>query len=85
MVSIDGMWTDAADDADNVAWVRSAWDAVRTFGNGGEYLNFTGRAHEAAGASVESAFGRNLERLARVKAAYDTDNLFRINNNIHPA
>ena len=28
MVSIDGMWTDAADDADNIAWVRSTWDDV---------------------------------------------------------
>jgi FAD/FMN-containing dehydrogenase len=85
MVSIDGMWTDPADDADTIAWVRSAWDAVSAYGNGGEYLNFTGRADEAAGASVESAFGPNLERLAEVKAAYDPDNLFRINNNIRPA
>jgi FAD/FMN-containing dehydrogenase len=85
MVSIDGMWTDPADDAERIAWVRSAWDAVAAFGNGGEYLNFTGRADEAAGASVESAFGRNLERLAEVKATYDAENLFRVNDNIRPA
>jgi FAD/FMN-containing dehydrogenase len=85
MVSIDGMWTDPADDAERIAWVRSAWDAVAAFGNGGEYLNFTGRADEAAGASVESAFGRNLERLAEVKATYDLENLFRVNDNIRPA
>ena len=28
MVSIDGMWDDPADDADRIAWVRSAWAAV---------------------------------------------------------
>jgi hypothetical protein len=85
MVSIDGMWTDAADDANNIAWVRSTWDAVSEFGTGGVYLNFTGLADEAPTAGVDSAFGRNLARLEQVKAAYDPDNFFRVNNNIKPA
>ena len=34
---------------------------------------------------VDLAFGRNLERLARVKKAYDPHNFFRINNSIRPA
>jgi FAD/FMN-containing dehydrogenase len=85
MASIDGMWTDPAKDADNIAWVRSAWEAVAQFGTGGVYLNFTGLADEIPSAGVDSAYGRNLERLAEVKAAYDPDNLFRINNNIRPA
>jgi FAD/FMN-containing dehydrogenase len=85
MVSIDGMWTDPSKDADTIAWVRSAWEEVAQFGTGGVYLNFTGLADEPSSASVESAYGRNLERLAEVKAAYDPDNLFRINNNIRPA
>jgi hypothetical protein len=83
MVSIDGIWDDPADDADTIAWVRSAWDAVRQHGNGGVYLNFTG--DETGHAGVDTAFGRNLERLAAVKAAYDPDNLFRLNHNIQPA
>ena len=70
MVSIDGMWDDPADDADTIAWVRSAWAAVGEFGNGGVYLNFTGLADEARSAGVDTAFGRNLERLAKVKAKY---------------
>ncbi|MEA2420182.1 MAG: hypothetical protein QOE60_2388, partial [Thermoleophilaceae bacterium] len=85
MVSIDGMWTDPAEDEANIAWVRSAWEAVSEFGTGGVYLNFTGLADEAPSAGVDSAFGRNLERLAQVKAAYDPDNFFRVNNNIKPA
>jgi FAD/FMN-containing dehydrogenase len=85
MVSIDGMWDDPADDADRIAWVRSAWAAVGEFGNGGVYLNFTGLADEARSAGVDTAFGRNLERLAKVKAKYDPDNFFHVNNNIHPA
>jgi FAD/FMN-containing dehydrogenase len=85
MVSIDGMWTDAADDADNIAWTRATWEAVQEFGTGEVYLNFTGRADEAPSAGVDSALGRNLARLAEIKAKYDPDNFFRINDNIKPA
>src|SRR5215208_1025359 len=84
MISIDGMWTDEADDDANVAWVRSAWNEIAEFGTGEVYLNFTGLADEAAQAGVDSAFGRNLARLAEVKATYDPDNFFQRNNNIVP-
>jgi FAD/FMN-containing dehydrogenase len=85
MISIDGMWSDAAEDAANVAWVRSAWSEIAEFGTGEVYLNFTGLANEAAQAGVDSAYGRNLRRLAEVKAKYDPNNFFQINNNILPA
>jgi hypothetical protein len=84
MVSIDGMWTDPADNVKNVAWVRSAWEEVSKFGTGDVYLNFTGRADEAPSAGVDTAFGRNLRRLGELKAKYDPDNFFRLNNNIKP-
>jgi hypothetical protein len=85
MVSIDGMWSDAADDQANVAWVRDTWNAVKEYGTGEVYLNFTGRADEAPDAGVDSALGRNMARLAEVKAKYDPDNFFRVNDNIAPA
>jgi hypothetical protein len=85
MVSIDGMWTEAGDDQANVAWVRSAWNDVGEYGTGEVYLNFTGLADEDATAGVDSAMGRNLGRLAEIKAKYDPDNFFRINNNVVPA
>jgi FAD/FMN-containing dehydrogenase len=85
MVSIDGHWTDAADDADRVAWVRSTSAELSEFGTGAEYLNFTGLAGEAPSAGVDSAFGRNLSRLAEIKRIYDPDNVFGLNNNIPPA
>ena len=85
MVSLDGMWSDAGDDAEKVAWVRSAWEDVKQFGTGGVYLNFTGLADEMPSTGVDTAFGRNLLRLGEIKAKYDPDNFFRINNNIVPA
>ncbi len=86
MVSIDGMWSpDQLDDANGIAWVRSTWEAISEYGTGDVYLNFTGLADEAPSAGVDTAFGRNLARLAEVKATYDPENFFRLNNNIAPA
>ena len=85
MVSIDGMWTDPAEDEAMIGWTRQTYKDVSEHGNGAVYLNFTGRANEVPEAGVDSAFGRNLRRLAEVKAKYDPDNFFRLNNNITPA
>jgi len=85
MVSIDGMWTDEGDDDANIAWVRSTWNAVKEYGTGEVYLNFTGLADEDASAGVDTALGRNLARAAEVKGKYDPENFFRMNNNVAPA
>ncbi len=85
MVSMDGNWKDASDDDRLISWVRDAWSRVHEHGTGSVYLNFTGVEGEAVTAGVESAFGHNLARLADIKATYDPDNLFRLNNNIVPA
>ena len=84
MVSLDGMWTDPDDDAEKIAWIRSAWNEIGEYGNGAVYLNFTGLSDEAPTAGVDSAFGRNLRRLGEIKAKYDPENFFRLNNNVRP-
>ncbi|MGH3904017.1 MAG: FAD-binding oxidoreductase [Pseudonocardiaceae bacterium] len=84
MVSIDGNWSDPAADEETVGWVRSAWESVRVYGTGVVYLNFTGLAEEPMRAGVDDALGRNLRRLAEIKASYDPGNFFRVNNNILP-
>ena len=85
MLTIDGNWVDPNQNGDNVAWVRDAFGAVSEFGIGSTYLNFTGIAGESNDVGVDDAFGRNLARLAQIKAKYDPQNFFRHNNNIAPA
>jgi FAD/FMN-containing dehydrogenase len=84
MVSFDSMWGDASNDASAIAWTRSAWQEMTRWGNGTPFLNFTGRVEEPLDAGVDSAFGRNLRRLSAIKAVYDPDNFFRLNNNVPP-
>jgi FAD/FMN-containing dehydrogenase len=87
MVSIDGVWPAGGplSDQAGVAWVRAAWDEISQYGNGSVYLNFMGLSDEAETAGTETAFGRNLQRLAEVKKVYDPANLFRRTNNVLPA
>jgi FAD/FMN-containing dehydrogenase len=47
------------------------------------YVNFM--PEDEAARVRPGAYGPNYERLARVKAKYDPDNLFRMNQNVAPA
>jgi hypothetical protein len=66
------------------AWVRSFWDALRPHTLGiGTYVNAITEAEEER---VRASYGpAKYERLARIKATYDKDNLFHRNANIRPA
>jgi hypothetical protein len=83
MLSIDSTWDEPADDETNVAYTRAFWDAAVPFSNGQTYFNFPGMLEEGE-AAVRSSYGSNHPRLARIKAAYDPDNRFRLNQNIRP-
>jgi FAD/FMN-containing dehydrogenase len=84
MLSIDSTWQDGADDASNVEYTRAFWDAASPFSDGKTYFNFPGLLEEGD-AAVRSSYGANHGRLARIKAAYDPENVFRLNQNIRPA
>jgi FAD/FMN-containing dehydrogenase len=80
---IQSMWRpdDPVGDA-NRAWVRGAWEAIKPFSTGGNYVNFQ-TAEESDERTVES-YRDNYQRLESVKATYDPTNLFRVNRNIRP-
>jgi FAD/FMN-containing dehydrogenase len=85
MFSIDGNWTDPADNDTNIGWVRDTYEQARNLeASSGTYLNFGGDL-DIDDTDRQHAWGRNLERLRQVKRAYDPDNRFRINANIPPA
>ncbi|HEX2070500.1 MAG TPA: FAD-binding oxidoreductase [Thermoleophilaceae bacterium] len=83
MLSIDSTWHDPAEDDANIAYTREFWDAMAQFSNGQTYFNFPGLLEDDA--EVRSSYGANHGRLARVKAEYDPENRFRLNQNIRPA
>jgi FAD/FMN-containing dehydrogenase len=63
-------------------WSRSYWEALHPFSAGGAYVNMM---MEEGDDRVRASYGENYERLARVKAQYDPNNLFHVNQNIRPA
>lgn len=66
----------------NKQWVRSAWDALKPFSTGGNYINF--HTDDESSDRIAESYRGNLERLSAVKAKYDPQNLFRVNRNIQP-
>ncbi len=85
MSSIDGNWENPADNAKNIAWVRESFAQIAPYSTGTTYTNFTGQADESAGALASTAYGKNMDRLRRIKSTFDPDNFFRLNANIAPA
>jgi hypothetical protein len=64
-------------------WGRAYWKAVHPFNLGGAYVNFM--MDDEAADRLQATYGDNFARLASVKAKYDPENLFRVNQNIKPA
>jgi hypothetical protein len=77
------VWQPGEDYGDHdVAWTRSFFGSLDRFRNG-VYVNFPGADEEPG--RVREAYGDAVyNRLARVKARYDHDNVFRHNQNIAP-
>ena len=78
---IAGSWQEPADNEKNIRWVRDYYDALRPYSEEGGYINFmSGDDQDRA----PSNYGANYQRLREIKAIYDPDNLFSLNQNVPP-
>ncbi|WP_207062738.1 FAD-binding oxidoreductase [Motiliproteus sp. SC1-56] len=80
VMNVHTRWEDATDDDGCVSWAREFFAATQPFATGGVYVNFISEGEDR----VAGAYGVNYDRLSRVKATYDPDNFFRVNQNITP-
>jgi hypothetical protein len=58
------------------------WSALHPYSAGGAYINFMMEEGEDR---IRATYGKNYDRLAKIKRRYDPANLFRVNQNIKPA
>ena len=63
-------------------WTVDYFEALHPYSAGASYVNFLG---EEGQKRVRATYGDNYSRLARIKAQYDPQNLFHVNQNIRPA
>ncbi len=64
-------------------WAVDYWEATHMYSAGGAYSNFM--MDDEGQDRVRATYGANYDRLAEIKATYDPQNVFRINQNIRPA
>ena len=78
-----GQWTDPAESAGHIAWIRALWAQLEPHSSGSVYMNHM--AADDRPELVRESYGSNYPRLRQLKTAYDPTNLFRVNSNIAPA
>jgi FAD/FMN-containing dehydrogenase len=79
--SVFAGWDDPAADEDMIAWARETHRIMTPFSTGGVYANYL--SQEGA-ERVRAAYGENYARLRKIKAKYDPDNVFHMNQNFTP-
>jgi hypothetical protein len=77
-----GSWEKVEDDNLNIEWVREAWNDLKPFSTGGNYINF--QTEDEGSERMEAALGRGLHKLVSIKTKWDPLNMFRSNRNIKP-
>jgi Berberine and berberine like len=82
MVNIGAMYQDPEERSIHESWVDAFASSLRQ-SDSGAYVNFLG---DEGADRVRAAYpGATWERLRRVKARYDPENVFHLNQNIPPA
>lgn len=82
VLNINARWALPDDAEPHVAWTQRLWTAMQPFSAGGGYVNFLGAEGQDR---VRTAYGeQTYARLVALKRRYDSDNTFRLNQNIPP-
>ena len=80
-MNVHTRWRDRGDERAAIKWAREFFAATAPHATGGVYVNFM---PEDETERVPGAYGSNYTRLAALKARFDPDNLFRLNQNVQP-
>jgi len=75
-------WMNRADNDRCIDWARESYAAMQPFMGQGRYSNYLD--DDETGDPSAAAYGSNYAKLQRLKARYDPENLFHINQNIRP-
>ena len=75
-------WADPAETERSIAWAQESYAALEPYLDAGRYVNYMDR--DDSGAQVAMAYGPNYARLREIKAKYDPENVFHMNQNIRP-
>lgn len=62
-------------------WTKDYYNAIHPHSAGGAYVNFM---MDEGQERVKASYGKNYDRLTKVKTKYDPANFFRVNQNIKP-
>jgi FAD/FMN-containing dehydrogenase len=79
---IVGVDPDPANNARTIAWAKNYAAALHPYSAGGAYVNMMMDEGEER---VKASYRDNYARLAQIKAKFDPDNFFHVNQNIKPA
>ena len=78
---IVGVDPDPVNNERMIQWARDYWMALHPYSAGGGYINMM---MDEGAENVKAAYRDNYVRLAQIKATYDSNNLFHVNQNITP-
>jgi hypothetical protein len=79
---IAGVDPDPAQSGRITEWARDYWRALHPYSAGAAYVNFM---MDEGGDRIRATYGDNYGRLQEIKAKYDPENFFHVNQNIEPA
>jgi FAD/FMN-containing dehydrogenase len=76
-------WMNPLDTGACTAWARDSYAAMAPFMGAGRYANYLGE--DEPGDPAAAAYGPNYRRLQQIKAKYDPENFFHLNQNVRPS